>query len=270
VVGHFGEIGELIRRFSVDEVFVAQPNLPSDVLLDFMLECESIDVVVRIAPTALEASIVELTVDRIGGIVLYGLKQTPLRGIWLVVKRAMDVVISLLVLVLGSPLFLAIAIAVKATSKGPILYRQPRIGLDGQIFQCLKFRSMREDAEATSGPVWATANDPRTTPVGRFLRRTNLDELPQFWNVLVGEMSLVGPRPERPEFVTQFQEAIPRYMMRHRVRCGITGWAQVNGLRGQTPIDQRLLYDLYYVENWSIWLDIKILVTTLWATDNAY
>jgi exopolysaccharide biosynthesis polyprenyl glycosylphosphotransferase len=229
-----------------------------------------VDVVVRIAPTALEASIAELTVDRIGGIVLYGLKQTPLRGLWLMVKRTMDLLLSLIVLTVGFPLFLGIALAVKVSSRGPILYRQTRISLDGRTFQCLKFRSMQADAEARSGAIWATPDDPRVTPVGKWLRRTNLDELPQFWNVVKGEMSLVGPRPERPEFVSQFETAIPRYMMRHRVRCGITGWAQINGLRGQTPIDQRLLYDLYYVENWSIWLDIKILVATLWATDNAY
>jgi exopolysaccharide biosynthesis polyprenyl glycosylphosphotransferase len=270
IVGHFGEIGELIRRHEADEVFVAQPDLPSDLLLDFMLECESIDVGVRITPTAFEASMTELTVDRIGGTVLYGLKETPLRGPWLLVKRALDIVISLIVLVVGFPLLLLIGLAVKLTSRGPMLYPQERVGLDGRLFQCLKFRSMVDGAEKEGGPVWASRNDDRVTPLGRILRRTNLDELPQFWNVLVGDMSLVGPRPERPHFVSQFEAAIPRYMMRHRVRCGITGWAQVNGLRGQTPIDQRLLYDLYYVENWSIWLDIKILVATLWATDNAY
>jgi exopolysaccharide biosynthesis polyprenyl glycosylphosphotransferase len=182
----------------------------------------------------------------------------------------MDIAVSLIVLIVGAPIFLGIALAIKLTSKGPILFRQERVGLDGKPFICLKFRSMRTDAEAQSGPVWAIPDDPRTTPLGRFLRRTNLDELPQVINVLRGEMSLVGPRPERPHFVSQFQTAIPRYMTRHRVKAGITGWAQINGLRGQTPIDKRLLYDLYYVENWSIWLDLKILVATLWATDNAY
>jgi exopolysaccharide biosynthesis polyprenyl glycosylphosphotransferase len=270
ILGSFEQIPDLVRQYRVDEIFVAQPDIPAEVILDFMLECEAADLPVRIAPTALEASIAELTVDRIGGIVLYGLKQTPLRGPWLLIKRAMDIAVSLIVLIVGAPIFLGIALAIKLTSKGPILFRQERVGLDGKPFICLKFRSMRTDAEAQSGPVWAIPDDPRTTPLGRFLRRTNLDELPQVINVLRGEMSLVGPRPERPHFVSQFQTAIPRYMTRHRVKAGITGWAQINGLRGQTPIDKRLLYDLYYVENWSIWLDLKILVATLWATDNAY
>lgn len=270
IVAGFDTIFEAIRRLGVDEVIVAQPDLPPDEILDFVLRCEKEFVTARIVPNLLEASLVEMSVEQIDGIPLFGLKESPLQGWNLVVKRTLDVVVSAVVLVLLSPLLLAIALAIRLTSPGPVLYRQERVGLDGYRFQMLKFRSMRVDAEKETGPVWAVPEDDRVTPIGRFLRRTNLDELPQFWNVLVGDMSLVGPRPERPHFVDKFQERVPRYMGRHRVKSGMTGWAQVNGLRGNTSIDERIKYDLYYVENWSIWLDLKILLMTFGALENAY
>jgi exopolysaccharide biosynthesis polyprenyl glycosylphosphotransferase len=164
--------------------------------------------------------------------------------------------------VLAIPLA-AIAALVKLTSRGPVFYRQERMGLDGHPFMIHKFRSMYEDAEAETGPVFASADDPRRTPLGRILRRSNIDELPQFWNVLKGEMSLVGPRPERPLFVAQFKHKIPQYMLRHKVKSGITGWAQVNGWRGNTSIEKRIEYDLYYIENWSVRLDLKIMWLTV-------
>ena len=151
----------------------------------------------------------------------------------------------------------------RRTSPGPVFYRQQRMGLDGKQFTIYKLRSMYEDAEAETGPVWARDDDPRCTPVGRLLRKTSIDELPQLWNVLRGDMSLVGPRPERPYFVDQFKQRIPQYMLRHKVRAGLTGWAQVNGWRGNTSIEKRIEYDLYYIENWSVSLDIKILWLTL-------
>ena len=161
--------------------------------------------------------------------------------------------------------FAVIAAAIRATSPGSVFYRQERMGLDRQPFMVLKFRSMYEDAERETGPVWTREDDPRRTPVGAFLRRFSLDELPQLWNVLRGEMSLVGPRPERPFFVEQFKERVPQYMLRHKVKSGITGWAQVNGWRGNTSIEKRIEYDLYYVENWSLALDFKILwLTVVW------
>jgi len=167
-------------------------------------------------------------------------------------------------LLLCSPLFLFIGTLIKVTSPGPILYRQTRMGLDGVAFEMLKFRSMRVDAESQSGPVWAQAGDDRKTPIGSFLRKTSLDELPQFWNVLKGNMSIVGPRPERPEFIVRFRETLPQYMLRHKMKAGITGWAQVNGWRGNTSLEKRIEFDLYYIEHWSIWLDLKIMWLTIW------
>jgi len=155
------------------------------------------------------------------------------------------------------------AALVKLTSKGQVFYRQERMGLDGKSFAIVKFRSMFDDAERHTGPVWAVAGDPRVTPLGRFMRRSNIDELPQLWNVLMGEMSIVGPRPERPHFVEQFRHKIPQYMLRHKVKAGLTGWAQVNGWRGNTPLEKRIEYDLYYIENWSVRLDLKIMWLTL-------
>jgi exopolysaccharide biosynthesis polyprenyl glycosylphosphotransferase len=168
---------------------------------------------------------------------------------------------------------LVIAVAIRATSPGPVLLRQERMGLDGRAFRMLKFRTMRADAEADTGPVWATENDPRRTRLGAWLRRFSLDELPQLVNVLRGEMSLVGPRPERPVFVEEFRRRFPGYMLRHKVKAGMTGWAQINGWRGNTSLEKRLEFDLYYIERWSLAFDLKILLMTLWrgfAGKNAY
>ncbi|RYZ84031.1 MAG: exopolysaccharide biosynthesis polyprenyl glycosylphosphotransferase, partial [Proteobacteria bacterium] len=166
-------------------------------------------------------------------------------------------------LIVFSPIMAAIAISIRLTSPGPIFYRQERMGMDGSSFQCLKFRSMPVDVEKNTGAIWAQAGDNRATPLGNFLRRTSLDELPQFINVLLGDMSLVGPRPERPVFVKQFRQEISGYMLRHKVKTGITGWAQVNGWRGSTSLEKRIECDLYYIQNWSLWLDIKILFMTV-------
>jgi exopolysaccharide biosynthesis polyprenyl glycosylphosphotransferase len=161
-------------------------------------------------------------------------------------------------------MMLAIAVALKLVSPGPVFYRQERMGVDGRRFRMLKFRTMRVDAEAETGPVWAHEGDPRRTAVGVFLRRTSLDELPQLFNVLRGEMSLVGPRPERPSFVEDFRKRVPGYMLRHKMKAGITGWAQIKGWRGNTSIEKRIEYDLYYIERWSLAFDLKILVLTIW------
>ena len=180
------------------------------------------------------------------------------------VKRAVDIVFSGLVLILGAPMFLLLALLIRLESPGPVFYIQERVGLDGKSFNCVKFRTMHVDAETKTGPVWSSPEDPRLTRLGPFLRRHSLDELPQFINVLLGEMSIVGPRAERPVFVEQFRQTVPDYMRRHKEKVGITGWAQVNGLRGDTSIEERTAYDLYYVENWSLAFDIKIMVRTIW------
>lgn len=202
---------------------------------------------------------------RLAGMPLLQLRENPLAGWNGLLKGAFDIVVSATLLLLLSPLLLLLALLVKLTSHGPVFYRQQRVGLDGRAFTMIKFRTMRVGAEKESGPVWAKPNDPRTTPVGAFLRRWSLDELPQLWNVLRRDMSLVGPRPERPEFVEQFRSRVPRYAERHRVRSGMTGWAQVSGLRGQTSIDERTRYDLMYIENWSLGLDLLILARTFVA-----
>jgi exopolysaccharide biosynthesis polyprenyl glycosylphosphotransferase len=216
----------------------------------------------------------QLSVGELSGLPLLNLRDVALRGWKLTLKRAIDLIGSATGLVLLSPLMFLIAILIKLDSPGPALYTQERMGLDGKRFYLFKFRTMRADAEA-HGPGWTRPDDPRRTRLGAFLRRTNLDELPQLINVLLGDMSLVGPRPERPIYVEEFRKRIPRYMERHREKAGITGWAQVNGLRGDTSIEERTKYDLWYIENWSVWLDIKIILMTIWQTiaggnENAY
>ncbi|MEO8327516.1 MAG: exopolysaccharide biosynthesis polyprenyl glycosylphosphotransferase, partial [Nitrospirota bacterium] len=189
---------------------------------------------------------------------------SPLYGWNLFLKRMVDVCGAVVALVVASPIALMIAVLIKLTSSGPVFYRQIRVGLDGKSFNIIKIRTMRMDAEEKTGPVWTKAHDPRRTLIGTFLRRTSLDELPQFWNVLKGEMSIVGPRPERPEFIEKFRAQIPQYNLRHKMKAGITGWAQINGLRGNTSWEKRLAYDMYYIEHWSLWLDVKIMILTLW------
>jgi exopolysaccharide biosynthesis polyprenyl glycosylphosphotransferase len=191
------------------------------------------------------------------------LRESPHFGLNVIVKRAMDIALSLAALVLLSPLLVVLALLVKLTSSGPVFYRQERCGLNGQPFKMLKFRSMRVDAEGQTGAVWARKDDPRRTPLGAFLRSTSLDELPQLINVLKGDMSLVGPRPERPVFIQQFSKTIPNYMARHCVKSGITGWAQVHGWRGNTSLRKRVQYDLYYITHWTPLLDLRILWMTL-------
>jgi len=184
-------------------------------------------------------------------------------GLNIVVKRAMDIALSLAAMILLSPVLFVLGLVVKLTSPGPMFYKQERCGLNGRPFQMLKFRSMRVDAENHTGAVWAQKDDPRRTFLGSFMRRASLDELPQLWNVLKGDMSLVGPRPERPVFISKFSKTIPNYMVRHCVKSGITGWAQVHGWRGNTSLRKRIQYDLYYITHWTPWLDIRILWMTI-------
>jgi Undecaprenyl-phosphate glucose phosphotransferase len=212
-------------------------------------------------------------VESFGGVPLIVLNDSPLYGYRAWLKRLMDFSLAGVGLLILSPLLMLIALAVRLSSRGPVLYRQERMGLDGRTFGMLKFRSMKVDAEDRTGAVWAVKNDDRRTMIGTFLRSTSLDELPQLWNVLTGDMSLVGPRPERPVFVDKFRHEIPNYMLRHRVKTGITGWAQVNGWRGDTSLEKRIECDIYYIRNWSLWLDVKILFLTVFkgfVNPNAY
>ena len=187
----------------------------------------------------------------------------PIRGNHCFAKLLLDYLVSATVVLVTAPLMLLIALGVKVSSPGPIFYRQVRVGWNGKEFEILKFRSMPVDAEQGSGPVWSSDADPRANGFGRFLRRSGLDELPQFFNVLYGEMSVVGPRPERPVFVNKFKDEIPGYMNKHMVKGGITGWAQVNGWRGNTDLHQRIEHDLFYIDNWSVWFDIKVMFLTI-------
>jgi exopolysaccharide biosynthesis polyprenyl glycosylphosphotransferase len=262
VVGAPADLSRLIYRHGVEVVFLALPQADHRRILRLIAECEQTQAEFKIVPDLLEVITSGVVADDIDGIPLVGVRKSRLHGFNLVLKRAFDLVTTIVLLVPGIPLMAAIAIAVRLETRGPAIYRQERVGRQGKEFVAYKFRSMVKDAEADTGPVFAARDDPRITRVGRLLRRTGLDELPQVWNVLKGSMSLVGPRPERPHFVSQFEAEVPGYMQRHEVPPGITGWAQLNDLRQDTPIEQRTIYDSYYVENWSLVFDIRIIVAT--------
>jgi Undecaprenyl-phosphate glucose phosphotransferase len=222
---------------------------------------ECIDV--KVVPDILQVIALRARLEDLDGVPVININEPSLQGVNTLVKRAIDIAISSAALIVLALPIAVLAALVRLTSKGPAFFRQERMGLDGKSFTIVKFRSMHDDAERETGPVWTQQGDPRVTGLGRFLRRSNLDELPQLWNVLRGDMSIVGPRPERPHFVEQFKHRIPQYMLRHKVKSGLTGWAQVNGWRGNTALDKRIEYDLYYIENWSVRLDLKIIWLTI-------
>jgi exopolysaccharide biosynthesis polyprenyl glycosylphosphotransferase len=262
ILGHVGSLREALRNGAVRDLFVTPGEVPPEALERMFLEAEMEAARVHVVPTLHELLRTQIYYDEIAGVPMYSIKETPLAGTNLLVKRTFDFVASLAGLVLLAPVLAAVWLLVRLEFPGAsAIYRQRRLGLDGNEFDCLKFRTMPPDAES-AGPVFGSQEDPRATALGLFLRRWNIDELPQLWNVLRGDMSLVGPRPERPEWVERFKQHIPRYMARHAVKAGMTGWAQVHGLRGATSIQQRLRYDLYYIENWSLWLDLKIIIMT--------
>ncbi len=273
VLGHSDDLPRLMDELAVDEVIIAAPEADDDEMLRLISFCQRERVSIKVFPDVLELMAAGVTIDDLGGLPLLNVRDVALRGWKLTFKRAMDLVGSAVGMVLLSPFLLLVAILIKLDSKGPVFFVQERMGLDTRPFLIFKFRSMRADAEA-EGPGWTVKDDPRVTRLGRFIRKYSIDELPQFINVLLGDMSLVGPRPEQPAFVDQFRRLVPRYMERHREKAGITGWAQVNGLRGDTSIIERTKYDLWYIENWSIWLDIKILIRTIvrivFSDRNAY
>lgn len=264
VLGTVDELAGLLDQETVEAVFVAQPDFRESGLGQVFMECQKRMVEVKVAPDLADLLFSQVDIEDVDGIPLLGLRGTPLVGWNIVVKRFFDIVLACVLLTLFLPLTILIAILVKLDSDGPVFYRQVRVGADGAKFLLTKFRTMRRDAEKECGPVFSTPNDPRQTRVGRVLRQTHLDELPQLLNVLLGHMSMVGPRPERPVFVEHFRHEIPWYMARHRIKSGITGWAQVKGQVGdEGSIPERLKFDLYYIENWSLFFDVKIVVLTL-------
>jgi len=269
--GAYEDVRATLDRHAVDVVFVALPHTEHGRLAGVLADIGDDPVTIHLVPDVFGLATLRGGIEEFEAIPFIHLRESPLHGWNRVLKRAFDLGVGGACLLVAAPLMVGIALAIRATSPGPLLLRQERMGLDGRRFQLLKFRTMRVDAEAATGPVWARADDERRTALGALLRRFNLDELPQLVNVLRGEMSLVGPRPERPVFVDDFRRRIPGYMLRHKVKAGMTGWAQVNGWRGDTSLEKRIEYDLYYIERWSLVFDVKILVQTLYrGFTNAY
>ena len=264
VVGTYDNLDELLEKNRVDICFIALPNDESDRVSSLITKLQGYLADIKVVPGAYEFLRLGGGVDELDNLPIVSLQNSPLYGWNRVSKRVFDLVFGIFALIMTSPVLLVISVLIKITSKGPILYRQERIGMDGRPFAMLKFRTMRIDAEKETGPVWAKENDSRRTRIGVLLRKTSLDELPQLFNVIKGQMSLVGPRPERPFFVDQFRSTVPTYLLRHKIKAAMTGLAQVNGFRGNTSIEKRIEHDLYYIEHWSIRFDLKILLMTLW------
>ena len=262
-LGDYKLIPKEIKKLGIEKILISLPSGEHDTLYDLFKICEGINVEFMYAPDFVDTMTSRLKIEEVDGIPFMKLKSLPM-NVWnRFLKRAFDVLVSSCLLIFISPLMILISTLIKTTSRGPLFYKQERVGLDGQKFMMLKFRSMKVDAE-NRGPQMTIRDDDRYTPIGRMLRKYSLDELPQFINVLVGNMSIVGPRPEREFFINTMKDSIQRYLERHRVKCGITGWAQVNGLRGtDTSMQTRIDYDIYYIENWSIAFDIKIIFKTI-------
>ena len=264
VIGLYKDVDKYLNRMNVDIFFIALSINEYRYFEDLVKDVQGDLSEIKVVPASYEFLGLRGGMDALGDLPIMSLQESPLYGWDSVFKRIFDLILGTLILLATFPIMLIIALLIKLTSEGPILYRQERIGIDGCRFRMLKFRTMRMDAEQETGPVWAKENDPRRTKIGALLRKMSLDELPQLFNVLKGEMSLVGPRPERPDFVKEFKDRIPLYMLRHTTKTGMTGWAQVNGWRGNTSLEKRIEHDLYYIQHWSIGFDLKILLMTLW------
>jgi len=262
-LGTIDDAEEVIARERVDHVFVALPHASSTAMMALLDKLVRSCVSIHVVPDLLQFMVLKSRVEDIDGLPTINLSETPLEGWSRFVKRGFDLLVATAAFVVFSPVMLLVALAIVIEDRGPIFYRQVRMGLDGKPFEIVKFRSMRVGAENETGAKWAERDDPRRTRIGRLIRAWSLDELPQLINVLRGDMSVVGPRPERPQFVAQFRAEFPHYMLRHKVRAGMTGWAQVHGWRGNTSIRMRIEHDLYYIENWSLMLDLKILFMTV-------
>ncbi|NDJ54913.1 MAG: undecaprenyl-phosphate glucose phosphotransferase [Chloroflexi bacterium] len=266
VLGEKDNLAEIIESNEINEVIIALPEGTSrQEVIRLVSLCQRGSVAIKIFPDVFEFITTGVSIDDLGGLPLLSVRDIQLRGYRRSLKRAIDMLGAGIGLVLLSPYFMLIALIIKLESPGPVFYTQERMGLDGRTFNMIKFRSMHKDADK-GGRGWTTKDDPRRTRLGSWLRQRDIDELPQLINVFLGEMSLVGPRPEQPTYVEKFRDHIPRYMDRHREKGGMTGWAQIHGYRGDTSISERIKYDLWYVENWSLWLDIKILVRTVFST----
>jgi putative colanic acid biosynthesis UDP-glucose lipid carrier transferase len=267
------DIGHYLKKNSIDEVWLALPLRAEARMKEILHELRHHTITTRFVLDIFGLDLLNHSLTDVAGFPVLNICSSPMMGVNRLVKAVEDRIVAAIIILLISPILVPIAIAVKLSSPGPVFYRQKRVGWNGEEFEMLKFRTMPVNAEAKTGPVWATAEDQRATSIGRFLRQTSLDELPQFINVLKGEMSIVGPRPERKIFVDEFKEKIPRYMQKHLVKAGITGWAQVNGWRGNTSLEKRIEYDLYYIENWSLAFDLKIIFLTIFrgfVNRNAY
>ena len=273
VAGIYKDIRGIIKEKGIDQIIIALPAGEHNITVEILKDIGDDMVDIKVVPDLYEFMSLRGGVEEFDGLPIISLQDTPLYGWNIVIKRATDVIVSIIALIIILPLMVLIAALIKLASPGPVFYKQERMGIGGDTFQMLKFRTMRTDAEKATGPVWARKDDPRSTKLGSFLRKTSLDELPQFINVFKGDMSIVGPRPERPVFIEDFRKKIPKYMLRHKMKAGITGWAQVNGWRGNTSLERRIECDLFYIENWSLLLDIKIMWLTIWKgliNKNAY
>ena len=274
VLGRIDNLHELLPANELDEIAITLSLKDYDRLEEIVSICEKYGVHTKFIPDYNSVIPTRPYTEDLMGLPVINIRNVPLTNTAnMLIKRLMDIVGSLVGIVLTSPIMLICAVAVKATSKGPVVFKQERVGLHGKHFSMYKFRSMEQQKPSEEQKAWTVKNDPRVTNVGKIMRKTSLDELPQLFNILKGDMSLVGPRPERPLFVDKFKEEIPRYMVKHQVRPGLTGWAQVNGYRGDTSIRKRIEYDLYYIENWTVWLDVKIIFMTFFTgfiNKNAY
>lgn len=271
IMGKIEDIEVFVEKNPVDQIILTDSSLGHKRIVDLIMLCDRNMITFNMVPDLFRIMTSSMDMQSLNDIPLLGMSKWPLDLFWnRALKRAEDIAGAIAGIVIAIPVIGIASVFVKRSSPGPVFYRQERCGENGEVFNLYKLRTMPVDAEKESGPVWTVENDPRRTRIGAFLRQYNLDELPQLWNVLVGDMSLVGPRPERPHFVEKFKEDVGRYMWRHVSKPGMTGWAQVNGLRGNTSIEERIKYDLYYLENWSLALDFKIILRTIFARENAY
>jgi exopolysaccharide biosynthesis polyprenyl glycosylphosphotransferase len=271
ILGTSQQLSSVVRENDIDQLIVTDPDMGHERLVEIMVFCEKNMLSFNVVPDLFSILAFSTDVQTLDDIPLLGIGRWPLDNFWnRVLKRIEDIGGSFLGLLVAAPIIAVAAVLIKCSSRGSVFYVQDRCGRSGETFRLYKLRTMKQDAEHETGPVWATEDDSRRTRVGAFLRKYNLDELPQLWNVFRGDMSLVGPRPERPHFVEKFREDIVTYMRRHVTKPGMTGWAQINGLRGNTSIEERVKYDLYYLEKWSLAFDLKILLKTLFANKNAY